>query len=421
MAREAEQVDDVASEVARLWAERDLDAFVRPAARSAGVGTATDWGLSAAADAAVQPISLGGGIPEPATVPREELVEGLRRALDSGGLDYGGPLGYDPLRDVLAEHYGAAQGVDLTREHFMLSNGAAGAISLVCDAVLEPGDVVVTEAPTFSGTLRTFRGHGAEVLSVPTDGEGLHTGALAELLARLERDGLRAKLVYTISNFHNPTGVAMSRARRLELLRLAAEHGAFVLDDDAYGEIWFDERPPALAGLAGGEGVVTVGSFSKILAPGVRAGWIQAPPGLIERVARMRFDMGSSPLLHRVLAHVFADGRLERHLERVRPLYAERLDALTSALIEFAEPYVSFVRPRGGFFLWVRLLGGLTADGVQRAGLEEGVSFPIGYGFFPDRRDPDGEHIRLAYSRATPADLREAAARLGRACERAAE
>ena len=420
-----EHEDDVAAAAARLWRDRDLEALLSAGARGLNPGTATDWGLPASAwDPARATIGLAGGIPDPSTLPRAQLLEALQRALtaeDTGPLTYGGALGFEGLREQLAERSARELGLPATAEHFMLANGSAGSIATVCAGLLDPGDVVMAEAPTFSGSVRTFRGHQAEIVTVPTDEDGLDTDALAATLARLDGEGRRAKLIYTISNFHNPTGSTLVIERRRQLVTLAAEHGAFILDDDAYGDIYFDEqRPPALAALAGGHGVIAIGTFSKTIATGLRVGWVQADPALIERLARVRFDMGNSPLLHRMLAEFIASGEYEQHVARMRPLYARKAAALQRGLVEHAEPYASFRGPRGGFFLWVRLGEGLTAEAMQRAAFDEGVVFPVGHAFFPERREPGGEHIRLAYSTASVEDLEECAARIARACEVAA-
>jgi 2-aminoadipate transaminase len=158
--------------------------------------------------------------------------------------------------------------------------------------------------------------------------------------------------------------------------------------------------------------VITAGTFSKMIATGLRVGWVHSNPEVIERCTRMRFEMGNSPLLHRMIFEYMKDGALDRHLELVRSVYAEKLDILANALHEHCEPYLSWKKPAGGFFLWVALREGLTADKLQAIALEEGVSFP-------DRKDTTGEHIRLAFSWTAKEDLREAARRLGRACERA--
>ena len=417
----------LAAEIARLWQGRDLLTLANETVRGMSAGTITDWGLADEIESPIPPITLGGGIPDPYTLPRQDLLDAVRRALaaeDDSPLSYGGGMGYERLRDALAEQYTRDRGMPVEADHFMLTNGSAGAIDAVCSALLEPGDVVVSEAPTFSGTLRTFRGKGAEIVAVSMDGDGLATDELDATMQRLASQGRRVKLIYTIANFHNPTGLALSLERREALLRIAAAHGAFVLDDDAYGELYFGAGPPpALSALAGGHGVITVGTFSKVIATGLRVGWVHAQPELVELIGRMRFDMGNSPLLHHTLAEYLDGGRLDDHLAEMRALYAEKLEILAGALTEFAEPYLTFQRPQGGFFLWLRLQKGLTAEAVQRAGIQEGVIFPVGYAFFPDGREPEGggEHIRLAFSWTAKEDLREGAERLARACARATE
>ena len=421
MAQGEAQGAAVASEVGRRWAERDLDTLLSEPARALGVGTMTDWGLPAGAwDARADTVGLAAGIPDPETLPRRQLLDALRRVLETAGegaLTYGGGLGFEGLREQLAERSTRELGLDAGADEFMLVNGAAGGIAAVCDALLDPGDVVLVAAPTFSGSVRTMRGHRARVVALPTDADGLDTAVLGETLARLRAEGMHAKLIYVISNFQNPSGATLAPERRRELVRLAAEHGAFILDDDAYGDIHFEaERPPALAAVAGGHGVITVGTFSKTIAPGLRVGWVQASAALIERLARVRFDMGNSPLLHHALHELIASGEYAAHVERMRPLYAAKARALEGTLRDHAEPYASFRSPRGGFFLWLRLRDGLTAEAVQRAALDEGVVFPVGRAFFPDRGDPDGEHVRLAFSTASLDQLEEAGARIARAC-----
>jgi DNA-binding transcriptional MocR family regulator len=339
---------------------------------------------------------------------------------DDSPLRYGGSPGYEGLRDMLAQRYTRDRGIPVTSDHFLLTNGGAGAIDHVAAAFLSPGDIVISEAPTFSGTLRTFRGYQTEVISVGMDGEGIDTEHLQQLIDEVEARGQRVKMIYTIANFHNPTGISMSLARREELLRIAARHGALVLDDDAYGEFYYgEERPAALSALSGGHGVITIGTFSKIIATGLRVGWIHASPEILDRVTRMRFEMGNSPLLHRMLLEYAQDGRLDEHIEQMRALYSHKLDVLCDSLREQCEPYLSFTRPDGGYFLWVELHEGLDPAEVQATAIEEGVLFPAGYAFYPDRVD-SGRHLRLAFTWAQEDELREGASRLARACERVA-
>ncbi|RLT43468.1 MAG: PLP-dependent aminotransferase family protein [Chloroflexi bacterium] len=420
-------VSRLAADLRAQWAKRDIETMASEAARNVSAGNATDWGMTTNIQSELEPIVLGGGIPAPETLPRKALMEAMDRALateerDDGPLRYGGAYGYEPLRDLLAQRYTRDRGFEVTADWFMLSNGSAGAIDQVCATFIQPGDVVISEAPTFSGTTRTFRGHQAEIVTVSMDDDGMRVDELEPLIQSLQRQGKKIKFIYTISNFHNPMGVTLTLERRVELLKVAAKYGIFVLDDDAYGELYFKgvHHPPALSALSQCEGVISVGTFSKIIATGLRVGWIHATPNVIEQLVRMRFEMGNSPLLHRMLFEFSKDGALDAHINKVRAIYQRKADLIAAGLREFCEPYVSFRRPNGGFFLWVDLLGGLNGGEVQQQAIIEGLVAAAGYGFFPDRVDT-GNHIRLAYSWVPEDELREAARRLAIACAKVAE
>lgn len=415
--------EEVRARLARRWAERDPLELGNAATRQLS-DDAADWSPPPGVEPKARPVRLGVGIPDASTLPRRELQRALERALAAprdGPLRYHFGPGWEPLREQLAERTARESGLPVDLEWFRLCNGSAGAIDLVCRCLIDPGDVLVAEAPSYMGTLHNFRGVQAEIRAVPTDGQGIVSQALARLLREVEAEGKRAKVIYTISSFQNPTGATLSEARRHELLAVAAEHDVLILDDTAYRELWFDEPPPpSLAALAGGHGVITVGTFSKILATGLRVGWIQARPEWIELFGRMRFDMGQSVLVHRMLAEYVAGGHLDPHVERMRGLYAEKAALLCDALEEHAGRYVRFARPAGGFYLWVELRQGLKAEAVWRAAAEEGVWFPGGSSFFPDRVDHSGEHIRLAFPWTPSEELPEGARRIGAACARVA-
>ncbi len=415
-------LQEAAARASERWRDQDPKAYTSERLRGLGSGTPTDWGLSkTSAEPKAAPISLAGGIPDAATQPRKELLGAMRRALeteDDSPLVYGGALGYEPLRHEIGRYFGRDHREPPSAEHYLLTNGAAGAIDLVCSALLDPGDVVISEAPTFPGSLRTIRGREAEVVGVRMDDEGIRLDELEAAIGRVEREGRRVKLIYTIATFQNPTGQAMSLRRRADLVRLAAEHGVFILEDTAYADLYFgEEQRPSLSAVAGGHGVIAVGTFSKVIATGLRVGWVQAQPALIEAMVPARFDMGNSPLLHRMLYEYVAHGDFKAHVERMRALYRRKVRTLTGALREGGEPYFDFIVPEGGFFLWLHLRPGLSAQAVQAAALHEGVIFPVGQVFYPDR-DPgeDGECIRLAHSWTSADDLEEATARVIRAC-----
>ncbi|MGE3961223.1 MAG: PLP-dependent aminotransferase family protein [Dehalococcoidia bacterium] len=414
----------LAQDLADLWSQYDLDELASDAVKLVTAGTPTDWGLPSDVQSVVTPITLGGGIPDPQSLPRQALTEAMARAvdvMDDTPLRYGGAFGFEPLRAFLAERYTRDRGFAVTSDYFLLTNGSAGAIDQVAAALISAGDVVISEAPTFSGSIRTFRGHMAEIHTVPMDDDGMVVDELEPLLDRLRADGKTVKVIYTISSFHNPMGVTLSAERREKLLRIAAERGIFIVDDDAYGDLWFQEpaRPQSLSAMSECHGVITVGTFSKVVATGLRVGWIHTTPDLLDRVVRVRFEMGNSPLLHAMLYEFSKDGGLDRHINHVRKIYERKANTLVNSLREYCEPYLTFKKPNGGFFLWVDLAEGLPGGAVSRAAMEEGLIAPAGLSFFPDRQD-NGDHIRLAYSWVQEDELVEAARRLARACERVA-
>ena len=396
------------------------------ATRSMEAGNATAWGLSERGRVStLPPISLGGGIPDADTQPRQELLAAMSRVLEQPGdapLVYGGPQGYEPLRQEIADYFARNHPARPGTDWYLLTNGAAGAIESICAAFLDPGDVVITEIPTFAGSLRTMRGKQATVVGVGMDEEGLKLDELESTIDRLESDGRRVKLIYTQPTFHNPTGLTMTLQRRLELIELAARKRVLLMEDHAYSELYFDAPPPpTLSELTDGHGVLTVGTFSKVIATGLRIGWVQARPDWIRAMVPARFDMGNSPLLHRMLHEYMVRGNFRDHVGEMRKLYAAKARTLASALEPYGEPYYEVTEPAGGFFLWLKLRNGLLGDAVRDCAAEDGLSFASGNRFYPSG-DPgdDGESLRLAYSWPPASTLEDAAERLGRAFHRAA-
>lgn len=414
-------LEESRSRLAARWGGRDpLELANRATGRL--LDSAADWSPPPDVEPRRSPVRLGVGIPDAVTLPREELLEALQRAMAAPRdrpLRYHFGPGLEPLRELIAARYTRDRGLPVDLDWFRLTNGSSGAIDLIGRTLIDPGDVIVCEEPCYMGTLHNFRALEAELRPVSMDEEGMRVSELERELREAERVGKRVKLVYTISSFQNPTGVSISEARRRALLEVAAEHDALILEDDAYSELHFGDPPPqSLFAMSGGHGVVSVGTFSKILATGLRVGWIQARPEWIQFFGRMRFDMGQSVLIHRMLAEYIEGGRLEAHVELMRALYARKAGLLCSSLQEFAGDWLRFTPPRGGFYLWVELHGGLTAEALWRAGAGEGVWFPMGSSFFPARVDPAGEHIRLAFPWTSMEELREGARRIGLACQR---
>ena len=387
-------------------------------------GTAGEWDLPEGVIPKRDLLYLAVGIPDADSLPKRALADAAAATLEKPGdlaLRYGFGLGPAQLRDWLAERRSVEEGFAVDGDWFQMTNGSSGAIDLIVRSLINPGDVIMSENPTYMGTLHNFRGVRADVQYVPVDDDGMDTRALAALLARLRDDGKRVKLIYTISAFQNPTGATLSRGRRLELLELAAAHDAIVLDDEAYRDLWFDEPPPqALSALAGGWGVVTVGTFSKTVATGIRVGWIHARPELLALFGRMRFAMGQNQLGLRAFGEFLARGEFETHVARMRALYRHKRDLLHRAMLdERLDEFLTWRPPDGGFYIWAGLKPAIDLVPLVRTAVEEGIAVNPGSGFTP-AGNVGGDHVRIAYPWTPESQFAEAASRLRTACERVA-
>ena len=404
------------SSAKRRWEGVNVNEMLSESARSIGAGSATDAGRSWRLPTDhPDPIVVAAGIPDAPTLPVEHLREALNQALDaepSETLRYGGWLGFDGLREALAGRQSRIEGVPIEAGNLIIHNGSSGAIDNVSKAFLQPGDVVITEAPSFSGTVRSMRGYMVEVAEVPMEADGVSVEALEETLLRIESAGRRAKLFYTIADYHNPTGVTLSKERRAAVLDLCARHRVLILEDAAYSELGFEGEPPtSLYGMAEGQGVLRLCSLSKTIATGLRVGWVQARQDYVDAMSRVRFDMGNNPLFQWALADYVGSGKLDDHVQRMRPIYAEKCEILAESLLQYCEPYVRFHKPDGGFFLWVECFGASARDVVQAAA-EEGLVFPVGSNFFSDRENAADSHFRMAFSAAPLEELAEVGPRL---------
>jgi 2-aminoadipate transaminase len=366
---------------------------------------------------------LSVGIPDSGSLPRPALNDAMQKVLAENGdasLRYGFGPGYFPLRAAIVARYREQHASSLTEDWLQLTNGSSAAIDLLVRALIEPGDVIISESPAYMGSLRNFRGVGARIVPVATDAEGLRIDVLETVLTGLARERARVKFIYTISSFQNPTGATLSLPRRKALLALAAKHGCLILDDEAYADLYYESAPlPSLLSLSDGYGVASVGTFSKTIATGLRVGWVMARPEVLSMITRMRFDMGQNQMGLRMMANFLRADALEPHVERMRALYRDKMNTLADALRAQCGDHLTFTRPQGGFYLWVRLRDGLLARDVWRAAFEEGVAINPGDGFRVDRNDP-GEYLRIAFAWTPREQIPEAARRIGIACRRAA-
>ena len=362
-------------------------------------------------------ISFAGGLPDIPSLPGEQLLRAARAVIEreqKEALEYGGTFGPLPLRDAIAERSSRIEGIPLTRDNVIIASGSAHAIGMVCETLLDPGDVVMVESPNFPGSMRTIRSFGATQVAIPMDEQGMRCDILEDELQKLADQGKRAKFIYCIPTHQNPAGCTLQLDRREKLLELARRFNTFVLEDDAYGELWFEQTPPpSVFALSNGDHGIKVSSFSKIIATGLRMGWIMGPPALISRVAALRYDMGSSPFLGRVIAEMMRNGDLDRHIENLRGIYLRKLERVEDALARYTAPYATYTRPLGGFFLWLQLRPGLNSRDVQMAANEKGVVVGQGPQFFADGNATN--HIRLAFSYVAMEEIEEGIHRLGEA------
>lgn len=366
---------------------------------------------------------FGGGKPDPLTFPYDDLAAAAARVLAEDGaeaLTYGDAQGYRPLRELVARKYAHYEGLTVDPAQIIITNGSSDALRLACDALLEPGATVLVEAPTFMGTLRTFIGHGAAVVGMPMDDEGIVVGELAGIIARQRAAGKPPKVLYTIPTFQNPSGSTMPLARREALLALAAREGLVVLEDDAYGDLRVEgEFVPSLFALDPHGIVVRTGTLSKILAAGLRCGWLLAQPAMVQAALRVKYDGGTNPFVSRLATTYLAD-HIYAHVDELITAYRARRDAMLEALEEHVgrEAGARWSRPQGGFFIWVRLPDGVDPARLAQTSAARGVSYVPGPAFYADwqRTCPDADrYIRLAFSFTAPAEIRAGIAQLGRA------
>ena len=416
---------DIGQEPSRTvggWERTDIRDLLSTAALTIGAGSATDAGREQRLPTGRQnEIVLASGVPDAPTVPVSQLRDSLLAVLaeeSDESMIYGGWLGFDGLREAVARRQSAIEETSLGPDNLILHNGSSGALDNICGAFLNRGEVVIVEGPSFSGTVRTIRGHGADVVEIGLDDNGVSVEGVRAALEEANSAGQRVKFVYTIADCHNPTGATMSLERRKALLEVCAEYGVIVLEDAAYTELYFDgPPPPSLFAMSGGRGVLRMGSFSKVIATGLRAGWVEAAPEYIEALARVRFDMGNSPLVQRALARYLDSGALETHVDRMRSLYSQKCDTLVRSLKEHCGPYLRFNVPTGGFFLWLEVIGASAGD-IAQAAAQEGLIFALGANFFRDGVSSDDSHLRLAFSHATMEELEEAGERMLRAFQK---
>jgi len=368
-------------------------------------------------------ISFAGGFPDSAMFDVDGIREASSQALsiDPGAaLQYGATEGFGPLREQLAQFMAHKGASDVRPEDLIVTTGSQQALDLIGKTMISPGDKVIVEGPTFLATIQCFRLYGAELISAPVDGNGVKTDELEQLIAEHQ-----PKFVYVIPTFGNPSGALLSAERRQKLLEMAVKYQTLIVEDDPYGDLYFDQAPPpsllALSASVPGsrELLVHCGSLSKVLSPGLRVGWMVAPAELLARATMCKqfSDAHTSTFAQATAAQYLKAGRMPATLDNVRRVYAQRAQTMGDALRQELGDAVEFVQPQGGLFVWARLTGarGQVADGnvfAQRA-IDNGVAFVPGAPFFCAA--PDHATFRLSFATAAQDKIVEGVARLAKA------
>lgn len=354
-------------------------------------------------------VFFGSGVPAKELFPVERLQASSAAAWADGiaALDYGEAEGYAPLRQVIAERM-RRHGAAVEPDDIVLTNGSQQGIDNVVRAVVDPGEVVLVEAPTFMDAIRIFRSHDAEVVGVPMDDEGMRPDALR---ATLERLPAPPRILYLIPTYQNPTGITMSLPRRREILGIAREAGLLVLEDDPYGELRYDDvELPSLRALD--PAVIHLGTFSKTFAPGLRIGWVVTGDPLRRMLLSIKegTDIQTERIMTRTVYHAVRD-YLDDHLDRARDIYRARRDAMVHALEREMPAGTTWTVPEGGFFVWVQLPEGMNADDLLPPAARNGVIYLPGSWFFPDRSEVRG--LRVNFSTLPEERIVEGVRRLG--------
>ena len=360
-------------------------------------------------------ISFAGGLPAPELFPAELIADAFARVLAptaaARALQYSCTEGDPGLRALLAERF-CGRGLSCEAGELLVTTGSQQALGLVAAVLLDPGDAVLVENPSYLAALQCFAFAGARLVPVPCDEDGLDPDALPALIAEFA-----PKFLYVVPTYQNPTGRTLPAARRARVAEIAVEHGLWIVEDDPYGELRYDGGPLAPIGAQPGAGdrTVTISSLSKVLAPGLRVGWLRAPDAILRplAIAKQAADLHTSTVDQLAARASLELTDLDAHIGRISAEYRRRRDALLGGLESALPPGSTFNRPAGGMFVWARLPPGWDASALLRTALDHGVAFVPGFPFFACR--PDLRALRLSFTTHAPAEIAAGLTRLGNA------
>jgi 2-aminoadipate transaminase len=346
-------------------------------------------------------ISFAGGLPSPQTFPIDAMREASERVLRDDGkaaLQYAASEGYAPLREWVAQDL-LKQGMHVSPDQVLITTGSQQGLDLIAKILIDAGSRILVETPTYLGALQAFTPMEPIAVGVNSDDHGVDPG---DLRAKVGIGAEKARFVYLLPNFQNPTGRTMTEERRAAVAQVAIDTGLPIIEDNPYGDLWFDAPPAPSLSSRNPEGSVYLGSFSKILAPGLRLGYLVAPKALYPKLlqAKQAADLHTPSFNQRVVAEVLKDGFIERHVPTIRALYKQQCEAMLAALDrEMAGLGLSWNRPVGGMFLWVQLPKGMKAVPLLEKAVEKGVAFVPGFAFYAG--DANESTLRLSFVTAT--------------------
>jgi 2-aminoadipate transaminase len=361
-------------------------------------------------------ISLAGGLPDTSTFPPETFAAVTQRIATEScakALQYGPTEGLPETKDRIIEVM-AAEGMRVDPEDMIVTTGGQQVIDLVTKTLIDPGDVVIAEGPTYPGAVPVFCAYQADVVQIDMDSDGMRVDLLEETLDRLERDGRRPKFIYTVPSFQNPAGVTMSLPRRKRLVEVAHERELLVLEDNPYGLLRYEGEPlPPLYALDRGVYVMYLGTLSKILSPGIRLGWVAAPPPVLEKInlGKQGADLCTSTLSQLMVQAYFEQGRWRQYVDSLTELYRARRDTMLDALAEHFPPQAEWTRPAGGLFIWATLPDFIDTTDLLARALRDNVAFVPGEAAFLDGRGRSA--MRLNFSGSDEDSIREGIRRIG--------
>ena len=398
---------------------RDLERYAGLFAERTGVMRSSAMRDLMAITARPEVISLAGGLPDTSTFPAGTFAAQMTKIAQEStaeALQYGPTEGFAETVDCILQVMGA-EGMLPDPDDVIVTTGGQQAIDLICKTLVDPGDVVVCEAPTYPGAVPVFCSYQAETIQVDCDEDGMRVEELEEVLARLDREGRQPKFVYSVPSFQNPAGVTMSLERRRRLVELARRRELLVVEDNPYGLLRFGGEPlPPLYQLDGGDFVIYVGTFSKILSPGIRLGWAVAPPPVMEKIVlgKQASDLCTSTLTQHFVREYFGEGRWRDYIDDVIEVYRGRRDAMLEALAEHFPAQATWTEPEGGLFIWATLPSYIDTGDLLARALREDVAFVPGHAAYVDE-SRGRSSMRLNFSGVGEADIREGVRRIGKA------